>query len=200
MLVPIHETREWRRDDPHGILIAPLSWTVKKNTFYDPKVFMEGTYHYNWGEVQKYFILNLKKRNVPMHWYIEQVDEDYVVIQAMNMFNESWWLQELYDVGIIPYHVTRYLLVVVGENWAKDIPDDRMYMYMCENVLCPLLRHYSMLNTNVEFIEEVCHPNYVDILREAGNPYPHAKPQVKYDRNTLLHYMKKYDKKKMKGV
>ena len=62
---------------PKNIIICPLHNLMVDKTYYEPKM-LQSSYKLTWNKVQSYFYDQLQQDQIPMHFYSEYLEEDYV--------------------------------------------------------------------------------------------------------------------------
>jgi len=189
---PVYPDNEYRRVGRH-IVLCTLESMVPRDSVLDPSIWaVGGNTEYTWGKVQwTYTRLPQARRNLlPMHYYVEYVDSDYVTYVGAPLTNRSWFLQEAAAKGVIPTMMADAVLVALQENYAVEVTERRLWKLLAANLLTPLMRQLEVPRERVVFLEQVCNE---EVARSAGWLYKYRSPKY-LDRTTLDHFLKVFRK------
>lgn len=179
---------------PTGILIntIPGMINVDRNLI-DPMLLFRNKY-YTWNIFEQYFIHDCAKDDVPIHYAVEYVGNDYVIHKGCCDVNYSWYLKELVRNGILHPKYSSYLLVTVLENWFNEIPEERMWHILAHRLLTPYMKQYRMLKDKISFLTEVMNWDVYNIMR-ANNILKYNIPKDTFLEPKILDFaLSKYKK------
>lgn len=151
----IYRNRE-RRIKTEYIILAHARNLHDLTQYIKPSVKLS-SYSYTWAVWQKYFMRDIQKGTVteansptlPMHYFVELLDEDYVAFAGIPHSQPSWYIQELVDANILPYKYKNSILIVIGEDYTIDVAEDRMFEHLCQKVLSGLAYDYKLGHTHI---------------------------------------------------
>ena len=154
---------------------------LKQNPFHDRDL-LKGSYHYSWGKVQNYLIRHVNKNSLPMHYYIELLDNDYVAFKGLSEFKPSYFLQEMANKHIIDPYYSNSILIAVADDFNIFNPETRMYKHLSDKVLIPLCKQFEINFQQIKSFDEILSENY---LNELENNRFEFKSMVKFDKQHL---------------
>lgn len=100
------------------------------------------TNKYQTDILQKNFYQIVNEPNLPYHFLIEKINNDYKVILTRPLLTKIEWL-DLDDIYLEAVHVG-----ILGDL-NKDIPNDRLYKTLAYYVCAPLMRLFNLTNENI---------------------------------------------------
>ena len=137
---------------------------IKEGIYIDPIV-RQGTYKYTWGIWQEYFLRNINKYALPCHYFVELLDKDYVVYNGLADFKQSYFIEELVKYGVIEYNYKDSILVLIGENFNIEPPEQRMFDQMNDKLISKLVKEYNIDFDHVKLLDECLSIGYEEILK-----------------------------------
>lgn len=153
-----------KRFNTNYIIIAHAVDLIKPDIYINPVV-NRGTYKLTWDIWQEYWYLYQKKLDVPCHYFVELLNKDYVVFTGLAMQKKSYFLEELANAGLIKDEYRDSLLVLIGENFEYDLPEQRLYQHLANRILSPLCYQYKInFEDRVLTLDEILVPNWKEIL------------------------------------
>ena len=153
-----------KRFNTNYIIIAHAVDLIKPDIYINPVV-NRGTYKLTWDIWQEYWYLYQKKLDVPSHYFVELLNKDYVVFTGLAMQKKSYFLEELANAGLIKDEYRDSLLVLIGENFEYDLPEQRLYQHLANRILSPLCYQYKInFEDRVLTLDEILVPNWKEIL------------------------------------
>jgi len=186
------------RDNPRikNIVISPLFNLMTKNTVFEAKM-LQSSYKYSWGKVQNYFYRKRMKISLPMHYYCEYLDDDYVFFVGNGLSERSYFLQDLYMSQCINAYYKDAILIVVDEDYRLQIPSDRLIEGMCNYLISPLMQMFGMTRDNIKYIDQILLPGAAETManhKELDKRYTLEKSKF-YNHEILLNILKRFKKK-----
>jgi len=183
-----------KRIKTRHIIITQAINLIDFNFYIDPIVY-KGTYKYTWGIWQKYLLKDLYKPALPMHYFEELLDKDYVVYKGLPDYHRSYFLKDLANYDIIESIYKDAILVVIGENFQIDIPEGRMYDHLVTKVILPLMNQYKIPKDNVKILDQCLSNNWKTNLELSPLNYD-LKLHKYYDPVTLDITIGRWNKKR----
>lgn len=151
-----------------------------------------GTYKLTWDIWQNYWYLYQKKLDVPCHYFVELLNEDYVVFTGLAMQKKSYYLYELAENEIIDHEYKDSILVIIGENFHYDLPETRMFEHIANRILSPMCYQYKInYNDRVLLLDEILKPDYKEKMNNIG--YNYVSMDM-FNKDLFLTYCKPYMK------
>lgn len=156
MSYPIRRDLEAFKDEikPPHIIIMHSQNLITNEGYIDGSV-RRGNYKYTFGKWEAYLMKYVNKKRLPMHRFFEFVDSDYVSIEGLDISRRSYFLENMTNEGVIERGHTDDFLVVVGENFELDVPDDRFYEVLTERILSPMFHMFNLTLDNVYIYDEI---------------------------------------------
>jgi len=171
--------KHYLRKTPKDIILCNFYHLVEENSFVDP-YFLNRTNKFIYNHIQNYFMNILLRKDIPMHFTLEFIQNDWVPITGLAVTNKSSFLEEVCDAGIIEGRFKDSFLILILDNWKFNIPTKRQLQVLSHRILTPLMREYGILKNNIHFIE--------DLYREQVIKYHYGLPKNKQ----LLYNFNKY--------
>jgi hypothetical protein len=112
-----------------------------------------------------------KLLDVPVHYYVELLNEDYVVFTGLNIQKNSSYLYELGNNGIIKPEYKDSLLVMIGENFFYDLPEERMYKHIANRITTPMMNLYRLPFERVVLMDDCLTTNWEENLKNSQLNY-----------------------------
>jgi len=192
-LYKIHNYKKNKRDNRiDHIILTQAKNLYQKGTYLQPDN-MLGSYHYTWGDWQSYFYEELKLKRLPMHYYTELVDQDYVIYKGLNKYTRSKFLQDLVKHHVIPYKYLDSLLVVIGEDYTVDPMDKRMYNHLSDKLFSEIM-YYNDINYNqIIYLDDILTRDWKQMLKNSPLEYQ-IEPAKFFDPHYMYIQMKDYKK------
>ena len=152
--VPMDST--YRRQGRH-IIIAQVESVVPVGAVVDPDIWGGGSSDFTWGRVQKFFARSPLARHgqMPMHFYAEFLEEDYVTYVGCPLTNTSWFLQAAVAARVLPVQYMDAVLIVLQENYGIEAVEQRLWRLLSHSLITPLMRMLEMPRSRVVFFETI---------------------------------------------
>lgn len=192
-MYPIYNVKQQYRLRSQHIIITHCRNLHSTNLPLKPELKI-GTYAYSWGLWQRYFREEVKNKLLPMHYFVEQLGQDYVIYVGCNFVQQSWYIKELVDNNIIPYQYRDAILVVLQEDFSRDIPDGRMYDHLNDKLISGLMKEHSIDFTRILTLDEILVEDWEDRLHQANMKYD-IKPMIFFDKDRYNFALKEYLKR-----
>jgi len=157
-----------RMADPRYIILAPLYNMLSTSTVFPPNIVIKN-YKYSWPAVQNYYQFIQNRDTMPMHWFVEFLDKDYVFHVGMPLSFNSWYLAELIKMKVIHHQYKNAFVICIQDDWRLEVPDRRMIEGICHFLISPLLREYKINRNNVVPLSDILVENALDIARFQDN-------------------------------
>ncbi|QPI17050.1 hypothetical protein [Staphylococcus phage vB_StaM_SA1] len=174
---------------PHIIITHMNNLVLKENKFNDRDL-LKGSYKYSWGKVQNYLIRHANIRALPMHYYVELLDKDYVVFEGLSDYKPSYYLQELADKGIIPQKYRNSILIAIAEDFHLYNPEIRMFKHLSDKLLVPLCKRHKLSFHEIKLLDEIYRDDYLEHL---DNNRFETKAMNKFDKQRLKNQFNMYN-------
>jgi len=188
----IRKTR-FHRKQAKNIILVPIRYFYEEGTPIEPLLKI-GSIKYTWNRWQYYFYKVLRKFELPFHYYIEQVNNDFDIHVAHPEFAPSYFIDELCDNKVIDLMLKNSIVIAMGEDFSIDIAERRFYQQLAYRLLVPLFTR------NLKYIDEF-HINILDkhIDWNTLNKVKQEKilkydivPSIYYDDPLLKLFFRKY--------
>lgn len=183
------DRRRRSSSDPH-VIITHMPNLLLKDFSYGNENLIRGSYKYSWGRTQNYLIRHAFRYGLPMHYYVELLDKDYVVFKGISEYKPSYYVNELVDLGIIQRKYRDAILVVIAEDFSLTTPDERMFSHLADKVLVHIKKTMGIPYNKIDYIDECYTDSYLDHLDECRFKF---KPMTKFDKSKMQLYFRKYD-------
>ena len=135
------------------VIICQAKNTRETSFAYFNPLLIRSNSTYTWGEWQNYYMQDLKRRKLPCHYFVEYLDNDYVVYQGLSEEHPSYFIRELIEAGVVNSEYKNSILITVGENYNIDIPEYRMYEHLCSKCICSLMRRYKLHQERIVYFD-----------------------------------------------
>lgn len=172
------------------IIITHVNNVLLKSTKFNDKNLLRGSYKYSWGKLQNYLIYFGYNRGLPMHYYVELLDKDYVIFEGLSDYKPSYYLQELADNGIIPQKYRNSILIVIGDDFSIYNADQRMLKHLSDKLLVPLCKREGLSFNQIKLIDEIYKDDY---LNKIDNIRFETKAMPKFDKQRLKNQFNIYN-------
>ncbi|WPH64114.1 hypothetical protein [Staphylococcus phage vB_StaM_PB50] len=172
------------------VVITHMNNLILKENKFDDRNILKGSYKYSWGKVQNYLIRHANIRALPMHYFVELIDKDYVVIEALSDYKPSYYLQELADKGIIPQKYRNSILIAISDDFSLYNPETRMFKHLSDKLLIPLAKRHRLSFHEIKLIDEIYSDDYIDKLNT--NRFE-TKSMIKFDKQRLKNQFNMYN-------
>ena len=189
----IYQDQTYRRQTK-GIVIAAMNSIMPKGYNLDPRIYAGGGNPLlTFNKVRDFFVQypGARHRQLPMHWYTEYLDDDYVTFVGLPFTNSSWWLQEMVRLGALPPVHADAFLIVTQENYSIETMEKRFWEHLAHHLVAPLLRDNSWDRQRVHFFEKIVDRSVVD---SKDYPYLFAEPRY-LDPDMFDFALKEYQKR-----
>ena len=176
-------------NDPH-IIITHMPNLILKDFSYLDENLIRGSYKYSWGHTQNYLHRHAFRYGLPMHYYVELLDKDYVVFKGITEFKPSYYINELVDEGIIERRYRGAILIVIAEDFSLSTPEPRMLAHLSDKVLVHLKKTQGIQYNKVKYLDECFTDDYLDNIEHSRFKF---KPMTKFDKIRLTNQFRRYD-------
>jgi hypothetical protein len=133
---------EKRRVNKHIIITQVSNFSLRTNPL-TPE--LEGYVpYYAYRRVFNYFRENQELHQVPFHFYVNEIQNDWEVFNAAPLNYRSPWLGSLIDNFYIDSFYQDAIVIAIQDDFSLRIPDERMYSVLASRVIAPLLQTLRM--------------------------------------------------------
>jgi len=163
------------------VILTQIRNLFEIDTYIEPYLKL-GSADYTWKKWQEYFYRKNKHRQLPCHYFIEQTLDDFDIHVGLPEYAPSYFLQELFQLGIIDNKYKDAILIAIGEDFNLENAEARMYEQLCSKLLVPLIlrnRKY-MQQENIKYID--------DILSFEAYKLHFENKRILYDISRGLHF------------
>ena len=163
-MVVVQQDETYRRQGKHIIIAQMESLIPIHAAGIDPSIWGGGNPQYTWKRVQEYYsrLPDARKGQMPMHYYAEYLDDDYVVYVGCPLSNRSWFLQAAVAAGVLPVQYLDAIFVVLQENYGVEVTEKRMWRILGHSTLTPLMRLFDIPRDRVLFFERLANEQAVN--------------------------------------
>lgn len=192
----MYEIKKFRSKRPRTnyIILVHAVDLIKKDIMINPIV-NRGTYKLTWDIWQNYWILNQHKLDVPCHFFVELLNNDYVVFTGLGLQKKSYFLYELSQYEIIDPRYCESLLVIIGENFKYDLPESRLYEHLANRIFSPMCFQYKInYDDRILTLDEILKPDWKQKLNNSPLGYNEFTPMEKFNKDLLITYTRPYMK------
>ena len=195
MPYPIFINREIRRKTEYILIVhAPDFVAVNHPVEGD---LAKGSRRYTWNDWQTYLTTWGDKTKLPMHYFMELVDNDWSVMKGLGETRPSYYLQELVANGVLSPNYQNSIVIMVAEDFDLHNPSKRFYEILAEKLLVPLMKLYHLDWSRIVYFDECMTDLYFDNL---GKEKPFVenrfeyKPMSAFDATRLLNEVDKFNR------
>lgn len=183
-----------KRHNTKYIILAHAVDLIRSDIYINPVV-NRGTYKLTWDIWQEYWYLYQKKLDVPCHYFVELLNNDYVVFTGLAMQKKSYFLEELANAGLIKDEYKDSLLVLIGENFEYDLPERRLYQHIANRILSPMCYQYKInFEDRVLTLDEILVPNWKEILENHKVLKYQFSPMSYWNQDLFIGYARAFMK------
>jgi hypothetical protein len=132
----------------------------------------------------------MKKEQLPFHYLVEHIDNDWDCLLGAPLSMKSWWLENVIANSYISPLYRDAIVVCVHDDWGVDIPSPRSFKAMASKIIAPTLtlNRLNFRDSVVLFHEEFDYDSYnQDLFQdETKLKYRFRVDPVKYfDKTTF---------------
>jgi len=188
---------ERKRGSTKHIIIVPAHFFIEKNSFFNSRDTI-GSSKYTWGKWQRYFYLELVKWEMPCHFFVEQLGNDYGIFVGNPEYTPSYFLLDMVKYRLMDFDYVNSIVIGVLEDFTIDIPERRLYEMMASRILVPKILEYKTIKDNysVHFIDDIL--NWERLKEVEGmRDYPEydIRRSKYFSKTDLELYLKKFNKR-----
>lgn len=187
----INKDRRIRRKTEYIILSSVRN--TQEDFSIEPDLLVDNTM-FTWGIWQNYYIDYLQKKLLPCHYFIEKVESDWVIYKGLNIFQPSYFIEDLVSCGVINRNYMNAILILIGQDYSKYTVDKRMSQHLSDKVLTELMRNYKIDFNHIKYIDECFTKDWKENLKFSNIKYK-IEPERYFDRQVIKEYVDKYNKK-----
>jgi len=178
------------------IIISCLRTIVQKSLVINPNALNGGISELTYEYITRMLIRSPRKAlehrlQIPYHFYTEWLGRDYGTFIGCPSSNRSWVLDDFVDLNALDIKYRDSFLIVLQEDYSKEIIENRLWKHLAHNVITPLLRELGTDNRGVVFLEDILDET---VTSQIGFPYDVRKPTF-LEANKLILQLKYYGKR-----
>jgi len=182
-----------RRSENKYIILTQAMSTYENFGYLSNDALLGGSYKYTWGEWQKYYIQTAHHRKLPCHYYMEFLDDDYVIYVGNPLCNKSYFLEDLARNEIINQNYANAILVVLSEDFRYVQTDKEMLYHLCDKLVSSLMVQFPISDSAVLTLDDILKNEWKENLENSGLKY-NIQPMSKFNKNELLRMIRQYRK------
>ena len=195
MPYPLYINREIRPKTEYILLVHAPNFTVVNHPVENDLA--KGSRRYTWGDWQTYLTTWGDKTKLPMHYFMEQIDDDFAVMKALGENRPSYYLRELVGDGVIQHQYQNAVVIMLADDFSLRNPTRRFYEILAEKLLVPLIKLYKLDWSRVVYFDE-CTTDlfFSNIGKEKPDIEPRFdyKPMMTLDTTILLNEVAKFNR------
>lgn len=123
------------------------------------------------GVIEEYCMRYLKKEQLPYHYYIDKIGDDWFNFKGLAEFQPSYFIEDLVQAGVIKYEYLDSIVIVLADDFTRYPVDNRMSEKLCHQVLSDLLRRYKLHFEQVHYIDDCLTDNWEENLKTSTLKY-----------------------------
>jgi len=179
-----------------GWVLVPLHNMVLKHPQFKYPAMLKRNNEYTYSMVDDYFRAEAKPGiDVPFHYYIEKVVNEWDIHVGLADVNRSWFLKDGVVEGWFPQQLVNAKVIAIGDCFYEDIPEERMMRKLWNTIFSGWLRRTGRNRNYIHFFDDVVNWEIYDkAVRENKTKYDLRKST--FWNNTfflrMLPYYKKY--------
>ena len=189
----IVKDRTRRQDErPSGIVLMHSLNLINKD-YIIPAFVRHSTDSPSWVTWQDYLLNKVgphtngyySKTRLPMHYFEEYLESDYVVYKGLNEYKESWFLSQMVNYGIIESQFKDALLIVIDDNFETDMIRQRVYDQLVQKVLDEIMHHWHFTVNDIYYYDEILTNKAFDNMENNPDFTFEYHPMLNYDFTKL---------------
>jgi len=157
----------------------------------DP-ILLIGTANYSWHRWQRWFYRVNSKRQLPIHYMIEQVLDDYVIYVAAPEHVPSYFVKDLVNAKLIPDRYRESIVIGVAEDFTLERMDTRLYEQLVHRLIVPLMKRYKIKKNEVVYIDDILDWTQLINKMQVENLTYNIQKEYYFDRVAINRYLSKH--------
>ena len=138
-----------------GFIMAPLSAMVKISKPFRFPGMLKRDNNYKWSIIDDYYRSDLSMMDVPMHYAIERVVNEYDLHIGTPLCNRSWWIDDMITSGVLNSQFKNCRLICVCDDFFENIPDERMWAKLWHALFSSWERTTGYTKNRIHWIDEI---------------------------------------------
>jgi hypothetical protein len=192
-MYPIYNQKQHYRLRDQYIVLAHIRDFWKIGSFVAPHA-KRNSLHYTWGLWQKYFYGELQKKELPMHYFTELLDDDWVIYQGLNFTQQSWFMSDLVNSLVVPFRYMDAIVIAIGDDYTIDSTSPRMIDHLSDKLISALMREYTIPLDHIVTLDEILVSDWKLYLKDSGLNYD-ITPMSLFNKEIFEVNLKRYLKK-----
>jgi hypothetical protein len=182
-----------KRHHTPAIIISHLRNFHNKNLVLEPRLKL-GSSTYTWPKIKEHFYRHTVTRDLPFHYFLEQVGDDFDVQVGLPEYAPSLYLYELAAYGLLPDYYKDSIIICIAEDLSFEKAEGRMYEQLCAKLLVPIQERYkkTIQRDKIIYIDEIFNKITYDLLLEGRALAYDYKPAIYFNEVILNTYYKKH--------
>ena len=145
------------------------------------------------GILNEYFMRYLKKPQLPYHYYIDKIGDEWFNFKGLAEFQPSYFVEDLVQAGVIKYEYLNSMLIIISDDYSRYTVDDRMSEKLCHEVITDLMRRYDLSFDKIEYIDDCLTENWKENLKTSNLKYDYI-PAKYFDFQKIKVNINKFKK------
>ena len=176
------------------IVIVTIPSLINRQKFeIDPNLLYKNKY-FTWNIFENYFKLDLQMDDIPVHYAMEKVGKDWVILNGCPTITKSIFLEELSKFNIIHPLFENSLCICIVDDFSMNIPELRMWKMLCHRILSGFLAEKRLSKASIHFIDEIVNWEAYKAAWETGKFFNQINPSTFYERQILEMELTTYKK------
>lgn len=144
-----------RRSSSKFIIFTSITNLVHNDIYFEPNMKHKNTY-YSFGKIKNYFHNRVGNLQLPFHYYVDKIGNDWDVFNGAPVTYRSHWVQNLINNYYISPAYRNAIVVAVQDNYAIDIPENRCFEIMASKIIEPFLKaNKANFRESVHWFDEI---------------------------------------------
>lgn len=160
--------------------------------YIDPSAVTHNNY-FTAGILEEYFMRYLKKPQLPYHYYIDNIGDDWFSFKGLAEFQPSYYIEDLVQAGVLKYEYLNSMLIVISDDYSRFTVDKRMSEKLCHQVLTDLERRYNLTFDKIHYIDDCLSENWEENLKMSNLKYNYL-PAKYFDFQQIKINLNKFKK------
>ena len=110
-----------------------------KSGYYFPPDLLDRSKFYTFNKVKEFYFETMEKEQLPFHYYVDRLGNDWEVMLGAPLNYKSDWLQDMINFGYISAEYKEAVVVCIHDNFNRHIPDERMFKVLGQKIVEPYM-------------------------------------------------------------
>jgi hypothetical protein len=140
--------------DP-GWLLVPFHNMVKDSKAFRFRPWLKRNNDYKYTAVDDYYRSDLMSGDVPFHYFVEKVGEEWDIHLGTPLINRSWWVRDMIDAKVLHAQFRNVKVVAIADSFYDNIPEERMFRKLWHVLFSGWVRTSKLDKRFIRFFDEV---------------------------------------------